>query len=179
MDKDFIHRILLSAAQEVFSTMLGMQAELCEAAAPLETSPDGQERVVALIGVAGNYIGTGMIGCSPALACKAASTMMMNEYPGVDSEVLDAIGEISNMIFGNVKTALEAQVGPLGLSIPTVVFGRNFTTRSIGTQPWITLPLNIESEGLDLRFCIVANTAMPRPIRHGFKREYALADVQD
>ena len=178
MDKDFIHKIVLSAAQEVFSTMLGMTAEHCEAA-PAEESTDGQERVVALIGVAGNYIGTGMVGCSPALACKVASTMMMNEYAGVDSEVLDTIGEISNMIFGNVKTSLEIEVGPLGLSIPTVVFGRNFSTRSIGTQPWVTVPLQVEGEELDVRFCIIANTATPRPIRHGFKREYALADIQD
>ena len=48
--------------------------------------------------------------------------MMLADYTSVEGEVLDAIGEIANMIFGNVKTALESEVGDLGLSIPTVIF---------------------------------------------------------
>ena len=51
------------------------------------------------------------------------------------------MAELTNMIIGSVKTDLESQLGPLGLSIPTVVFGRNFKTRSAGTAEWIARPL--------------------------------------
>ncbi len=58
--------------------------------------------------------------------------MLMTEAPSVNEDVLDAVAELTNMIIGNVKTELEAQVGPLGLSIPTVVYGRNFQTKTAG-----------------------------------------------
>jgi chemotaxis protein CheX len=44
----------------------------------------------------------------------------MTEASSVDEDVLDAVAEITNMIIGSVKTDLEGELGPLGLSIPTV-----------------------------------------------------------
>lgn len=176
MEQPFIEKIMLGAAQEVFSTMLGMDASQLPPRAESPVGVDG-ERVVALIGIAGDYIGTGMIGCSPKMACKVSSVMMMADYTAVGVEVLDAMGEIANMIFGNVKTALENQMGALGLSIPTVVFGRNFSTRSMGNQSWINVPLKVEEEEMEVRFCIAPNVAILRGVKQGFKREYALAEV--
>lgn len=176
MEKAFIETTVLAAAQEVFSMMLGMDSAI-RSQAPEEESTDDKERVVALVGLAGNYLGTGMIGCSPKFACKAASVMMMNDYPTVDSEVLDAMGEISNMIFGNVKTAMEEHAGALGLSIPTVVFGSNFSTRSMASQAWVNVPMQVEDEEIDIRFCLTPNSAMNRHVKHGFKREYSLSEV--
>jgi chemotaxis protein CheX len=82
--------------------------------------------------------------------------MLMADFQVIDSEVLDAMSEISNIIFGNVKTMLEEQVGLLGLSIPTVIFGRNFCTRSVGEQ-WIAVPLRVDEQDLDLRMCLSQN----------------------
>ncbi len=177
MEQQFIERAVFAAVQEVLSTMLGMEAEIADRL-PIEGSTDGHERVVALIGLAGHYIGTGTIGCSAKFACKAASTMTMAEYPAVDGEVLDAIGEIANMIFGNVKTALEGEIGELGLSIPTVVFGRNFCTRSMGSQSWIDVPIRVENEEINVRFCVTANPAASRQQRHGFRREQTASEME-
>jgi CheY-specific phosphatase CheX len=47
----------------------------------------------------------------------------------VDEEVLDAVGEITNMVVGGFKNLLEAHVGPLQMSIPSIVFGKNICTR--------------------------------------------------
>ena len=176
MDRDFIERTVLTAAQEVFSTMLGMEAIKIPALSNADTANE-RERVVSLIGLAGDYIGTGMIGYSPKFACKAASAMMMSEYTAVDGEVLDATGEIANMIFGNVKTAVESRVGALGLSIPTVIFGRNFSTRSMGSQSWISVPMKVEGEEMDIRFCLAPNSAVIGQVKHGFKRDHALSQL--
>ena len=54
----------------------------------------------------------------------------------MNEDVLDAIAEVTNMIIGNVKSALEEKVGAMGLSTPTVIFGRNFQTRSARTHEW-------------------------------------------
>ena len=68
--------------------------------------------------------------------------------------MLDAVAEITNMIIGSVKTDLEAELGPLGLSIPTVVFGRNFKTRSAGTTEWIHVRFLWDEDPLLIKMCL-------------------------
>lgn len=166
MDKHTLTHWVLTAAEETFATMLGLQVTHQQSSADSLEKVMTSERIVALIGIAGCYNGTGTMSCSPELACKLSSQMLMADLRTVDSEVLDVISEISNMIFGNVKTMLEEQVGLLGLSIPTVVFGRNFCTRSVGEQ-WIDVPLRVEEHNLDLSMCLSRNhnSAEPNVVR--------------
>src|ERR1035437_297909 len=135
-----LHKLIVEsitqAAGNVFSTMLG--SELANGEFTVETSPaEPSDGVVSFIGIAGTWAGTGSISCSPALACRVCAAMLMTEASAVNEDVLDAVAELSNMIIGSVKTDLEHHLGPLGLSIPTVVFGRNFKTRNAGTNEWI------------------------------------------
>lgn len=127
---------IIRSTGDVFSTMLG--SELSGGEATREGSDDEpNDGVVSFIGIAGSWAGTGSVTCSPAMACRVCTQMLMTEATAVNEDVLDAVAELTNMIIGSVKTDLEAELGPLGLSIPTVVFGRNFKTRSAGTTEWI------------------------------------------
>lgn len=161
MDKTTLAKFIFAAAEETFVTMLGLQVTQTEAPVEHAETETASERVVALIGIAGHYNGTGIISCSPEMACKLSSQMLMAEYDAINSEVLDAMSEISNIVFGNVKTMLEEQVGLLGLSIPTVVFGRNFCTRSVGEQ-WITVLLKVEEQDIQLRMCLSQNHSIAK-----------------
>jgi chemotaxis protein CheX len=156
MDHEKIVDIVSQASKDVFSTMLGLEIEVGKSY--IESgAPAASQKVVALIGLAGQWIGTGVIGCSPEFACRIASLMLMAEYQAVNEEVLDAMAEMANMIFGNVKTELEETLGALGLSIPTVIFGRNFATRSVGQQAWTVFPLKAGSDEMELKFCLMPN----------------------
>jgi chemotaxis protein CheX len=83
--------------------------------------------------------------------------MLMTESTSVNEEVLDAVAELTNMIIGGVKTDLEQHLGPLGLSIPTVVFGRNFKTRTSGNSEWIVVRLLWDDECLVVKVCLTRN----------------------
>ncbi len=172
MDQDTVVKLVSGAAREVFSTMLGLSISagqpFIEQAAPAEA-----ERVVALIGLAGSWMGTGMLSCSPEFACRISSLMLMTEYLSIDCDVLDAMGEISNMIFGYVKTELEALLGPLGLSIPTVIFGRNFSTKSIGSQSWTVVPITSDGHRMDIKICLTPTHNAASIQRPGHARQYA------
>ena len=122
-----------ASAGEVFSTMLGADIGTGEVTIEDHPSVEPNDGVVSFIGIAGSWAGTGSLTCSPPMACRICSAMLMTEGTAVDEEVLDAVAELTNMIIGSVKTDLENELGPLGLSIPTVVFGRNFKTKSAGT----------------------------------------------
>ncbi len=144
-----VDRIRHSAA-EVFSTMLGV--ELAFGEATVETgNPAVNDGVMALIGLAGTWVGTGCLSCSPALACRICSLMLMTEIPAINEEVLDAVAELTNMIVGGAKNDLEIHLGPMGLSIPTVVYGRNFQARSARSTEWTVVRFPWEGESLTVK----------------------------
>jgi CheY-specific phosphatase CheX len=155
-----------AASANVFSTMLGQ--ELPQGELSLENgTPKANDGVVSFIGIAGTWAGTGSITCSPALACRICSQMLLMDAMAVDAEVLDAVAELTNMIIGGVKTDLETYLGPLGLSLPTVVFGRNFRTRSSGPQEWIVLTFMWEAEPLTVKMCLAPNERTATPHHTG------------
>jgi chemotaxis protein CheX len=83
----------------------------------------------------------------------------MSDCEGVNEEVLDAMGEVGNMIVGNVKTALEARLGRLGLSTPTVLFGVNFEARSLGGQDSVMVPFDSACGRLEVQISIAPKPA--------------------
>ena len=153
-----------AAAHEVFSTMLSMtladRPGFQEAASNPPPSYDGVE---ALVGIGGSWSGTGRICCSSKFACALAGGLLMLECDALNEDVLDAISEVANMIVGNVKTSFEEKLGPLGLSIPTVVFGRNYQTRSSGVTAWTVVPFQSGGEVFEVRFYMKPS----RPVSHG------------
>lgn len=159
-DRELIAQAVHAATSDVFSTMLGLTVQPGDAF--LETAPPcPSDGVVSLIGLAGAWVGTGSVACSAAFACRVSSLMLLSDTPAVDGDVLDAIAELTNMIVGNVKTTLEESLGPMGLSIPTVVFGKNFSTRSIGNGSWIVVPFACEDSRFDVKICLAPNRQAP------------------
>jgi chemotaxis protein CheX len=154
MDRNRLVESIVVAVEEVFTTMLDMQVDRGEDYV-VTSMAEAEEGVVSLIGLAGAWAGTGSIACSPAFACKMSSQMLMMEYPAVDDEVLDAVAEVTNMIMGNVKTRLEEILGPMGLSIPTVVYGRNFTTHTVKAEEWIVVPFRFQQERMEVKLCLM------------------------
>ena len=157
-----------TATSDVFATMLNMRPEagemLAERSVAAAAPADG---VVSVIGIAGPWAGTGSLACTNAFACRMASNFLMTEFDSMNDDVLDAVGEICNMVIGNVKTTLEEKVGPMGLSTPTVILGHNFQTRSSRHREWIVVPFTVKGESLFVQMSIApsrkANGATPAP----------------
>ena len=173
---NMIAQSLIRSTSEVFSTMLG--TELPTGEVTVEGTVEGamsepNDGVVSFIGIAGSWAGTGSLSCSAALACRVCAAMLMTEAPSVNEDVLDAVAEITNMIIGSVKTDLEAELGPLGLSIPTVVFGRNFKTRSAAAAEWIHVRFLWDTEPLRIKMCL-SPSEKPHPVHHGGNSACAL-----
>jgi chemotaxis protein CheX len=161
------------ATAHVFSTMLGVQLQGGEGSVESGT-PDANDGVVSFIGVAGAWAGTGSLACSPMLACRICSHMLMTQTPAVDEEVLDAVAELTNIIIGCIKTDLERHLGPLGLSIPTVVFCRNFKTKSAGSAEWTVVRFHWGDEPLLVKLCLAPNGRAVHPISHAIGPTCAL-----
>ena len=167
LTQDDLIGMVKEITEEVFSTMLGASVQC--GAAHLGKPKTASHGVVSFVGIAGPWAGMGSISCSAASACKLSGHLMMAEYGAVDEEVLDAIAELTNMIIGNVKTKLEDKLGSMGLSIPTVVYGRNFTSRTLRQQDWIIVPFDCGEEHFEVQLCLVPQEqAKPKVAQFAF-----------
>jgi chemotaxis protein CheX len=157
-----------ASTAEVFTTMLNLNALAGDEFVEKEEAVPSSG-VVSLIGLAGSWVGTGSMACSAGCACRVASALLMGEYTAIDEDVLDAVAEVTNMIIGNVKTALESRLGSMGLSTPTVIYGRNFQTRSSGNQKWTVVPFTLGDDRMCVQVCIApAEDTGKKTTRTGF-----------
>ena len=164
--QELVIRSVKRGTLSVFSTMLNMKAQAGDAYS-ISGSPISAEGVVSLVGLAGPWMGTGSLSCNSKLARMIAQALLLENCPAVDDQVLDAIGEITNIVVGNVKTDIEEIVGSMGLSIPTVIYGRNFSTRSAGGN-WIVVPFQCGPETLLVQICLVKHKENGTGCRAGF-----------
>jgi len=166
MQHDQLVEMIRKATTEVFETMLATTLA-CGNPYVDDSAPGPQDGVVSLIGLAGPWVGSGMLACKAETARRISGLLLMQDFSAVDEDVLDAVGEVTNMIFGNVKTLIEELIGPMGLSIPTVIFGRNFSTRSLGRGQWTVVPFHLEGGEFDVHLCLTLapqpQSAAPRP----------------
>lgn len=83
---------------------------------------DLQGYLTAYIHISGNWNGHIALQCPLGLAKQAACVMFTPEIPSLD-DIRDALGELVNMIGGNIKSMLPY---PCQLSMPTVTVGLDY-----------------------------------------------------
>ena len=134
---------LAETISSIFETMLGMQVVPVDRPARPET-----DRVAASVHFTGSWSGVVILEVSPEHACFLAGRFLSMDPPEqVDNDVRDVIGELANMIGGNLKSAIAPDAT---LSIPEVVDGGGFRVRICGAT--VSLTRVFESEGC--AFCV-------------------------
>jgi chemotaxis protein CheX len=88
---------------------------------------DTDDVTVGCVAVTGEWQGCVLLACPAQLARAAAAAMFDRPAEELtDDEVADALGELTNMIGGNIKSLLP---GPSLLSMPAVTVGASYTVR--------------------------------------------------
>jgi hypothetical protein len=107
LERDAIIGAVNQSTETAFATMLAMSVH----AQPALDRPDPEllDGVVGLIGFTRAWAGTGMLFCDDHFACRIGSAMLLHECKEINSNVLDGIGEMANMILGNFKEAMESR----------------------------------------------------------------------
>ena len=121
---------LAESVGEVFATMMGL---------PVEPVPDprtpasaDKRQFTAVIGFGGEDSG-GLIyfHCDETFAFRATSAMLGVDVSGDRDSVIDALGEIANMIGGNFK-GKTSEFDRHKLSLPSVIVGHDYKTHTPG-----------------------------------------------
>ena len=117
---DYINPVI-GALEDAFETMLGSPVH--RTGLGLKENNVALYPVSGIIGISGQAIGTIVLSMSHQVAQKAAGTMLMMEINKTNDDVLDAVGELTNMIAGGTKAKLEEF--QLQMSLPNVLCGEN------------------------------------------------------
>jgi CheY-specific phosphatase CheX len=112
----------------VCTTMLGIEAEPC---APHQRKP-GERAMVGCVQITGSWSGAVLISCEPDFAVFVAKRLFGTTGETSPEEERDALGEISNMIAGNLKALLPA---PSFLALPTVSDGTDSFLEVLRSRP--------------------------------------------
>ena len=154
MEQQAIIDSILNATVGVFSTMLCLEVEP-RPISKAESCPSVQDGVMSFVGLNGTWLGTGIITCTAGLACRLSGALLMSDpAPAINEEVLDCVGEITNMIIGNFKTDAEQILGPLALGVPTVIYGKHFISRSLGGNEWLVMPFGCGDDQFEVHVCL-------------------------
>jgi len=112
---DIVHESL----HEVCDMMLGMKVTRSE-------NQTVKADVTAIVGLAGSLCGLFSIRCSRATAAKLAGKMLGMEVGENDADVLDALGEVCNMVAGSFKSKVPGAAELCMLSVPTTIDGADY-----------------------------------------------------
>jgi chemotaxis protein CheX len=129
----FIH-----ATTSVFRTMLG--CELTRGQLSLKTNRAPEYEVSGLIGLTGKCQGMVVVSLGRDTAISATEIMLSERPDGLNRDVVDAVGEIANMIAGAAKAQLEQF--QLSIGLPSVICGKNHSIGFPSNSAPIMLPFD-------------------------------------
>jgi chemotaxis protein CheX len=118
------------AVQKIFQSMLDMEVNP-EPPSPLTADPDGQ--IIGSVGFIGEATGIIYLYASIGFARVITSRLLGISEPEVEpgEMVTDAIGELSNMVVGYVKSRLCDDGFSCVLTIPSVVRGQQLSVEGL------------------------------------------------
>lgn len=145
----------VSAAVEVFSTML--DCELKRGALSLNQNFQPAHEVSGIIGLSGKASGTVVVSLDRDVAISATEAMLGQRPDSINTDVIDAVGEMTNMIAGKAKAGLEHLA--MNLALPTVITGRNHTIRFGSTAKTICIPYSCRWGELSVEVGLVEDPA--------------------
>jgi chemotaxis protein CheX len=151
MKVEYINPFLTSLAN-AFRTMLG--CEVTRGNLRLKDGSSGLHEISGIIGLSGKAVGMVVLSLSEDVALKAASTMLMTETTEINDDVIDAVGELANMVAGAAKAELEEY--DLSVSLPSVVTGSNHEIRFPSNVTPICIPYETPWGPLTLEVGLVA-----------------------
>ena len=146
------------------SSTLNVLQTMCQTS-PKPGSPTLKEgistwgEVTGIIGIAGDKLtGNLMLSFDAPSICEIVSKMLMEDFAEVNDEVVDAVGELTNMVMGGAKRIFNEDGHVFDMATPIMLVGKDIDIKQLGKDPVILVPFDTEKG----RFVIEA-TLTERP----------------
>lgn len=136
---------IAASAIEIFTTMVMMEVAVAEDVD--ENYGKLADSITGVIGLTGNYKGVLAVHLPHQVAFAITGNFLGMEVTEMNEDVEDAIGEIANMIGGNVKSMLSEKGRDIDLSLPSTVSGKEYGFHSIKGAEKTVIPFSA-AEGI-------------------------------
>jgi flagellar motor switch protein FliN len=125
-----IRTLIIDAIVDVFDTMVSMEVEFFDSEPPDTT---GTGRMAATVNFAGNVVGLLTIQVPAEMSDLMMAAMLDSDPEEIEDEgnIRDLIAEISNIVGGNLKSALNDANHQCVISTPSMTYGTDFTIKSL------------------------------------------------
>ncbi|BHH83361.1 chemotaxis protein CheX [Desulforhopalus sp. 52FAK] len=134
---------IIESTSEIFSSMVMMEVtvngELKDSIEPLNKS------ITGVIGLAGTHKGVLAIHFPHPVAMAITGSFLGMEVEEVNEDVEDAVGELANMLGGNVKAILSDNGRDIDLSLPSVVSGENYDFQPTKEVDRVVIPFKCDA----------------------------------
>jgi len=123
-DLSGIRAKLIESTLEIFTSMIMMDISVKNDS--LKQLGKHEKCITGMIGLAGKFKGVISIHVPENVAFAITSSFLGMEVDEINEDVQDAIGEIANMLGGNIKTILSGKGKDIQLSLPSTIFGDEY-----------------------------------------------------
>lgn len=134
---------IVEATNEIFSTMVMMEVavegEITDSMSPLKDS------ITGVIGLAGTHKGVLAIHFPHSVAMAITGSFLGMDVEELNEDVEDAVGELANMLGGNVKSILSEKGRDIELSLPSVISGASYDFQPTREVDRVVIPFQSDA----------------------------------
>lgn len=150
-----------ACATDVFETMVGRPLTQVHPARGDAPRPTGN--IVGTIGFTGSSAGLVAFYTTYEAAREITSGLLGFGEPGTATrdEVVDAIGEVTNMIAGSFRTRLASHGDPWAIATPTVTLGSDFCITPVRSVQRTVLPFRMDRYEVSVELILMRRVTPP------------------
>ena len=134
---------IIESTNEIFSSMVVMEVtvngDVTNSMAPLTNS------VTGVIGLAGTHKGVLAIHFPKSVAMAITGSFLGMDVEEMNEDVEDAVGELANMLGGNVKAILSDNGRDINLSLPSVISGESYDFQPTRDVDRVVIPFHCDA----------------------------------
>jgi len=132
---------LVESTKEIFSSMIMLEVDRCTddgaALNPLLKS------ITGMVGLAGSHKGIVAIHFPDEVAMAITSSFLGMEVDQMNEDVQDAVGEVANMLAGDIKTILSDNGRDIQLSLPSTISGDQYIFQTKSETDRVLVPFSM------------------------------------
>jgi chemotaxis protein CheX len=141
---------IIESAKEIFSSMVMM--EISVSGDTMIKSEPLIESISGVIGLAGTHKGVLAIHIPNKVAMAITSSFLGMDVDEMNEDVEDAVGELANMLGGNVKSILSENGRDINLSLPSTITGQQYDFQPTKEAERIIIPFRCDAGKFTIDF---------------------------
>jgi flagellar motor switch protein FliN/FliY len=156
---------------ELFDTMLSMEVELSDEAA--EAEMDGPQ-TMGSVNFAGDVMGSVNIQVSDIFARLISAAMLGMDLEEIEdkAQIKDVIGEVTNIIAGNLKSGFCDSGLTCEISPPSITSGNDFKTETVNMDRYERFAFHYEGNNIFVEVCVKID-------ENSYRQEKMKSDAND